>query len=186
MNQMKKLMVAASISMLASTFAQAQTEQEQSGLYVGAGLTQVKFGDDTPEPDNYLLNIGYNFNSNWAAEFQYTDSYSDADFSYVDEEIAVSGDMSLSTTAIYGVYRSSGPLYFKAKAGFMDAEAKFNASFTEGENTISGSNSESESGWAAGVGAGYRFGAANIELDYIVTDSKIDIDFAAISFNYAF
>jgi hypothetical protein len=187
MNQMKKLMVVASISMLASAFAQAQTEQEQTGFYVGAGVTQVKLSDGAPEPDNYQLNIGYNFNSNWAAEFQYTDSYSEGDYSYMDEDDLIEGDLSLSSTAIYGVYRSSGPLYFKAKAGFMDAEASVNERITfEGGATMSGSGSGSESGWAAGIGAGYRFGPASVELEYTTTDSDLDIDFTAISFNYAF
>lgn len=184
---MKNMIVATSLGLLLSGVVQAQTEQGNTGFYLGAGLAHLNPGDDDADaPDNFVLHFGYHFNSNWAAEFQYSDSYKDAESSVNFEDFSSHAESSINTKTFFAVYRSSEPLYFKAKAGFMDAEADYDVTYTSFGESASISGSDSENGWAAGVGLGYRFGNLSIELDHTLTDSDLDIDFTVVSFNYAF
>lgn len=118
---------------------------------------------------------------------------------------------SIETTALYGVYRTSGDFYLKAKAGAISVDASLTATpdyyaFTwidGGGNLFEGSvtdkdegfgevarewrstQSERETEFSAGLGAGYKFGNSFFaELEYTRVDS--DLDYYSLGINYLF
>lgn len=197
---LKKVLPTAVALVLASGVCAAQTEQSKLGFFLGGGINTIDTNSDIPEPDNFFVQAGYGFSENWSVELQYSDSYKDGsvneDFEvyvaeindYVDTNAKV--DLSFQTTSVFVAYRSTGSFYWKAKAGFMDAQATADVKATaryQGQSfTESSSESTSESGWAAGAGVGYSFGSSAIELEYLTTDDKIEIDSIALSYNYWF
>lgn len=203
---MKKLALVVALGTLASV-AVAQ-DAGKSGFYVGAGLMNVSGPTSLAEPKNYFFELGYSFNQSYGVEFQYSDSYSETSFddsftTFVDAPVNGlvdydgSTDISLQTTALFGTYRTNGNVYFKAKAGFMKRQNTLDLSYdyvvTTGANagdsgSISDSDdSNSENGWAAGLGGGFKFGATSaLELEYVTTQDKIDLDFITLSYKYGF
>lgn len=132
-------------------------------------------------------------------------------FPYAQAEIDMNIDASIETTAIYGVYRSSGNVYVKAKAGYLKEEATFTSKINSLDFYVVDSNyqetefslakgdegfedfsreaqisvSESESGFSAGLGAGYKFNDRFFsELEYTMVSE--DLDMYSLSINYAF
>jgi hypothetical protein len=128
--------------------------------------------------------------------------------SYAD--IGIRMDADVETLALYGVYRSSGKFYLKAKAGGVSAKASIKAAVSsfdfrwlEGNgNVIEGSvepgmegfdmmaedfvvtESERDTEFSAGLGVGYRIdGNFMSELEYTVID---DVDYISLGINYAF
>lgn len=132
-------------------------------------------------------------------------------YPYVEVDVSLGADVNVETTAIYGVYRSSGDLYVKAKAGYLREKSTltmransydltayvsdgdpFRFSAKRGDNNfdaldlgLSEKISESESGFSGGVGVGYKFTASLFsELEYTMLND--DLDFYSLSINYAF
>lgn len=194
----KKAIPTAMILLSVSATCVAENEEAKIGFFAGGGINSVKFARDLPDPDNYFLQLGYGFTENWSAELQYSDSYNEGSSSQVMTSfIPETGsmfniNMDLETThkvlSAFLAYRSSGDFYWKAKAGFMDSDTTFTAHGStthEGEVIRKhGSSSWSESGWAAGIGAGYGFASSSIELEYITSDDEIDS--VALGYNYWF
>jgi hypothetical protein len=79
-------------------------------------------------------------------------------------------DVSVDTQAIYGVFRSAGPIYLIAKAGVLREEVKI------------GPLSDSESGSSLGLGVGFSVGVAQLELEY----PQIEKDIAYLSLGVRF
>lgn len=197
---LKKVVPTAMVLLLASGVCSAQTEQSKKGFFLGGGINTVDTNSDIPEPDNYFVNLGYGFTENWSFELQYSDSYKDGSSNemfemYIEEigdfvDVDAKTDLSVQMTSAFLAYRSTGDFYWKAKAGYMDAKVTADVTATvsfEGESFAeSASESASESAWAAGVGFGYSFGSSAIELEYLTTDDKIEIDSIALSYNYWF
>lgn len=132
-------------------------------------------------------------------------------YPFAEASVDINVDAGIETTAIYGVYRSSGNVYFKAKAGYLREKATFAASinaldfyvvssfaapmeftltkddegFKDFDNQELGSMSESDSGFSGGLGLGYnlnhRFFA---EVEYTLVED--DVDFYSLSINYTF
>lgn len=205
---MKKLALAVCLAGISSlAIAQGQSV-DRSGWYASGGLAKVSGSDEAPEPTNYILSVGFNFTNSFGVEVQYSDSISDdsvnLDYSITESVDGVgivdyyfdNSDVSLNTAAIFGTYTFGGNLYGKVKAGFMKAEyvseVNFDFDIRSGQFAgETGSSSveieESESGWAAGIGGGYQFNANSaIELEYLTTADKIDVDFIALSYKYSF
>lgn len=132
-------------------------------------------------------------------------------YPFAEVNIDMHVDAEIETTAIYGVYRSSGNLYFKAKAGYLREKATFTASvnaldfyvvtsfdapmeftLTKNDEALKdfgdqtpGSASESDSGFSGGLGLGYKFSNRFFsELEYTMLND--DLDFYSLSVNYAF
>jgi hypothetical protein len=193
---MKKIIITTCISLFISASGLAYADSSANNFYVGAGFNRVDLGyNDNPDglignPKNYLLDAGYNFTSNYAVEIQYSDSYKDSAIPYRTGDFTTTpptfynraAEMSLQTSAIYGVYRSSNNLFWKAKIGYM----RNKVSIKDNHPAFPFHTSFSESNWAAGLGAGYRFGRSSIELEYTTTDDEINIDFTSLAYNYAF
>lgn len=75
---------------------------------------------------------------------------------------AVGGqDVSVSTQALYGVFRSAGPFYLIGKVGMLREEVEI------------GGHSETDTGASVGAGLGISLGIARIELEYTQIESDI-------------
>jgi hypothetical protein len=210
-----KISVITCIGLLISASGLAYAEEAANTFYVGAGFNKTDLGSNTDphtpspitNPKNYVLDAGYNFTSNYAIEAQYSDSYEKASIQYRAGNFTITPpisyiatvESSLQTSAIYGVYRSSSNLFLKAKIGFMNT--KF--TLTNDDLLHPTSDSYSKSNWAAGLGAGYKFGRSGIELEYTttgidynvnlevtdviyITTEKINMSFTSLVYNYTF
>jgi len=147
-------------------------EEKTSDYYLGASTGIIKFESSTKDPVNASLNLGYNFSNTWALEGQYSKSIRDGEIDRNKVNI-INGnyDYDLESIAAYGVYRSSGKMYVKAKAGLV-------------YNDIGGYSS-TELGFGAGVG--FRITdntATNIELEATVIDQKTT--YYSIGVNFGF
>lgn len=132
-------------------------------------------------------------------------------FPFAVMDVTVNVDASIETSAIYGVYRSSGDLYFKVKAGYLSEKttltispsafdfyaevigndpivfsaAKGDEAFDDFGELPSEKVSEKESDFSAGVGVGYKLTNRFFsELEY--TRLNDDLDFYSLSINYTF
>lgn len=133
-------------------------------------------------------------------------------YSYAQMDINMNIEASIETSAIYGVYRSTGNLYFKAKAGYLKEETtitgkataidlfamggigvdNIDVSLAEGDDGfeefgggVAESATESESGFSAGLGVGYKFSDRFFsELEYTALND--DLDMYSLSINFAF
>jgi outer membrane immunogenic protein len=107
----------------------------------------------------------------------------DAEFEYMQAEVE-SDDLSISdieidtdTVALYGVYRTAGDLYFKAKLGILSEDASV-------KSIYGGSSSGRDTGLSAGLGGGYHFSYFSIEGEY--TPIEEGVDFIGVGLNYYF
>lgn len=124
------------------------------GGFVGAPITRVAQGT-------------------FSGEVEATTSVIKGDINY----LGVSGHWGVTTLAGYGVFRTNGPIYFKAKAGYL---------FENGTFSIAGSPytyGGSDSGASFGVGGGMHLGGGHsIELEYTIIDS--DINFLSVGYKF--
>lgn len=133
-------------------------------------------------------------------------------FPYAEMSMDMDLEASIETSAIYGVYRSNGNLYFKVKAGYLKNEVTMTGKATALDFYVMGANgaetaefslaegdegfeefagesqqtaSESESGFSAGVGVGYKLTERFFsELEYTALND--DLDMYSLSINVAF
>ncbi len=155
----------------------------------------------------------------WAEMEAYNPSWEDgvaqSMYPYAVIDLHAKVDANIETTAIYGVYRTSGDLYFKVKAGYLREESTLTIYSTSfdffapiGENwtpndpvvfSINKSDeyydvfvqedsvkaSESESGFSGGLGVGYKFNS-RIFSELEYVMLNDDLDLYSLSINYAF
>jgi hypothetical protein len=79
-------------------------------------------------------------------------------------------DVSVNTQAVYGAFRTAGPVYLIAKAGVLRKELEV------------GSASTTDNGLAGGVGVGFSVGVAQLELEYTVVDQ--DTSYASLGVRF--
>jgi hypothetical protein len=70
--------------------------------------------------------------------------------------------VSIDTQAIYGVFRTAGPVYLIGKAGLLREDVE-----------IEGLGSDDDTGLAAGIGVGFSLGVAQLELEYTLVEEDI-------------
>jgi len=139
---------------------------ENDGLYIGVKSGSLDIdasGLDADTPKGVVLGyqsgvLGVEFEANFA----------DIDYEFFGNR----GSFDYKTLALYGVYRSEGDFYLKAKAGIINQEIK--SSFFK----------EDDTGFSAGIGAGARLGSVSLEAEYTVLDS--DVNFFSIGANFHF
>jgi len=135
-----------------------------------AGIKAGSMNVDSPDFSNATnigVVVGYNFSKNLAVEGELTTSSSDG-------TLEDSYNYSIDTYALYAAGRWGDKAYFKVKGGFLNEKIKSDYGFAE-----------SDSGFSAGIGGGYRFSdKASLELEY--TKIETDVDFISLGFNYAF
>jgi len=79
-------------------------------------------------------------------------------------------DVTVNTQAIYGAFRTAGPVYLIAKAGVLRKQLDV------------GSDSTTDSGLAGGVGIGLSVGVAQLELEYTLVDQ--DTSYASLGVRF--
>ncbi|WP_323814205.1 outer membrane beta-barrel protein [Cellvibrio sp. NN19] len=132
-------------------------------------------------------------------------------FPFAVADMTMKFDVNVETTAIYGVYRSGGDLYVKAKAGYLSEKSTLTAVAESIDMYIAVANgdpiefsanssdeefddlaaetkqkaSETSSDFSAGLGVGYKFTSHVFsELEYTMLND--DLDFYSLSINWAF
>jgi hypothetical protein len=90
--------------------------------------------------------------------------------SSIDDGSYAGQDVSIDTQAVYGVFRTAGPVYFIAKLGMLR------------EDVTIGSVSDDDTGSSAGLGVGFSIGLAQFEVEY--TQIEDDVDFLSVGFRF--
>lgn len=146
-----------------------------ANLYFGVKGGAMKVSDDIAFDDasNAGILLGGDIgDSGLAVEGEITSTVS------AGSHRSISGaELEIFTLAGYGVFRSSGPVYFKGKAGLLFEYLSVTgfAFPLEGE----------AAGVSLGVGGGVRLGnRAQLELEYTVIEK--DIDFLSLGVNFSF
>lgn len=123
------------------------------GAKTGPMLMDVSgFSDAT----NTGVVVGYDIGAvvaDLALEGEVTTTTGDGKFS--------NAKVSLDTQALYLAFRTGGPIYFKAKGGFVN------------EDLTIGNVSTSDSGVSYGVGLGFGIGIAQLEVELTTIDKDI-------------
>ena len=161
---MMKKVLAAAVMLGCSISVQAS-----EGGYFGtvAGLMKTSINGDSPF--NAGVRAGYNWNSGFGLEGEYTTSLVDGEASYG----SFNWDYSISTLGVYGTYRSQGDIYFKGRLGVLNESVDF-----EGEK-------ESDSGLSAGLGLGFSFSEnVNLEAEYTLVEEDVDFWSGTLVFRF--
>lgn len=115
------------------------------------------------DPVNAGAVFGTNRGAGWGFEGEVTTTLSDGEFFGL--------DVSVTTVAGYGAYRSEGDTYFKGKLGVAHEEVEI------------GSVSDDDNGASYGLGVGWRqFNGSMIELEYTIVED--DVNFLSLGFNF--
>jgi len=83
---------------------------------------------------------------------------------------ALGFDVDVDTQALYLAFRTGGPIYFKAKGGFVNEEVSI------------GPVSTSDTGVSYGIGLGFGIGIAQLELE--LTTIEQDIAFFSVGVQF--
>lgn len=135
-------------------------------LYFGAKTGKAVVDDSSVSKDatNTGVLIGYELGvvlGDLAVEGEYTTTTGDG-------EITGGAKLSFDTMAAYLAFRTAGPIYFKARGGFLQ--------FDNDGNT--------DSGPSYGIGLGFGIGITQLELEY--TQSSLDTNVAYVSLGIQF
>jgi hypothetical protein len=179
-----------------------------------------QYSKSTKDADAKLVVENIDVSEAWWAELeQYDPGWSggvaQSIFPYATIDVTTNIKASIETAAIYGVYRSSGDLYFKLKAGYLREDSTLTISpsafefyspvaenvtpnepvmfsskkgddnFDAYVGDFSGDVSESESDFSAGVGVGYKFNDRFFS-ELEYTALNDDLDMYSLSINFAF
>ncbi len=79
-------------------------------------------------------------------------------------------DVSINTQAVYGAFRTAGPVYLIAKAGLLREEVDI------------GGYSSTDTGLAGGIGLGFSLGVAQLELEYTMVEQDVSYLSAGVRF----
>ena len=156
MRQMKTFVLVALLGLVAAAPASA-------GWFFGAKTGPMIIDvNGVSDPVNTGVVVGYDIGAvvaDLALEGELTTTTGDG---------KISGNkVNLDTAALYLAVRTGGPIYLKAKGGFLQA-----------------SGDVDESGASYGIGVGFGIGIAQLELEY--TQTSIDPDLAFISVGVQF
>lgn len=189
------------VLLLLGSASMANAEVHTKGAYLGLGFGFVDVGgieaDITEVSGNQgNLVLGYSFGQ-FSIEFEH--ARGEADGGEINERRSLLGGWISTDTVdvkskaslygLYGVYRTSGKFYFKARLGISHND--IDTSIEKASRTLSSNSASSFSvgdssfELSFGAGAGYRFKAISIELEYIKVGS--DISYAnLLSLKYHF
>lgn len=164
------------VSAVALCLFAAAAQAQQHGLYLSAkaGSMDADFSGFDPAV-NIGVGIGYDVYSDrsgvWSAEGEFTTTVSDGD-------ISGGGEWDARTVSAYGVYRTPGDLYGKAKAGWTQQDVKRGG---VGGEPISANDSS----FSYGIGGGWRLNPSSaLELEY--TRATDDLNFLNIGYVFRY
>lgn len=151
MRQMKTVLLVGFLGLVAAAPASA------GGLYFGAKTGSMIIDSPAVKTDatNVGVLVGYELGvvlGDLAVEGELTTSASDGE----NKAAYGGGNFSVDTAAAYLAFRTAGPIYLKAKGGYLQ---------------VSG-DVKSDSGVSYGLGVGFGIGIAQLELEY--TQTAID------------
>ncbi len=172
-----KIFFRISMVVMSVLFFLPSAKAADSSWYVGlkAGQMMVDL-DGLDDATNGGVLVGYSF-GDFAIEAEYTTTLSEGDVTI----LGVPGEWDINTFAVYGVYRSSGNIYFKGKVGFLNEDVSINVNAFGTPISAAGSDSSA----SLGVGVGWRIPDSNsLELEYTIVEE--DIDFLSLGYNYHF
>ena len=137
------------------------------GLYLGVQAGAMN-NDRSGFDDSINLGavLGYEFLNVVLGDIAIEGGYSNT----VDQGNAPGGDWEIETLGAYGVFRSAGPIYIKAKAGVLRSDIK----------ATSGTNESTE--FSAGIGGGFSLGIAQFEVEYARIEE--DVSFLSLTLNF--
>lgn len=159
--------------LLAST---AEAQRSQYPLYVEAKIGFMDLDvSGFDEAINLGVVLGYELYSHsagmFSAEGEFTTTLSDGD-------TPGGGEWDVDTLAVFGVFRTSGNIYAKARAGFLDQDIKR----AGGTGTIPDAD---DSGFAYGIGGGWRINPTSaVEVEY--TAASDDLNFISAGYHMRF
>jgi len=150
MRQMKAVILVGLLGLVTAAPASAE------GFYFGAKTGMLVVDSSLVKDDaiNTGVMVGYEFGvvlGDLGVEAEYTTTTSDG-------EVDTGQNFDVDTTAAYLAFRSAGPIYFKAKGGYLE---------------VSG-DVEDDSGASFGVGIGFGIGIAQLEAE--ITQTSLDPD----------
>lgn len=154
------------ISLLSLGTAQAQGERP---FYFGVKMAQMTSDINALDPaTNAGVLVGIPLVADRAmsvsleGEFTSTVSKGDARLS------GYNGQWDINTLALYGALRSGGPVYFKAKAGYLSEDV----SISRPGVLATGS----DSGLSYGLGIGWRLsGGSRLEVEYTLVEKDVNM-----------
>ena len=156
---MLKNILAIALLSSVSTLSLAESDtanRVHAGVKLGGAISGL---DDFDNGNAFGFQLGFNFNNNFSAEFEYTKSNLDGPFDV---------ELDTSSFGVYGTYRSSGQVYFLGKVGFIDLDITFES------EQFSTSVSESETGLSYGIGGGYKItDSLGVEAEYTILDADL-------------
>ncbi|MCP4408707.1 MAG: hypothetical protein GY807_13260 [Gammaproteobacteria bacterium] len=145
-----------------------------------AGVTLGQVSTEESDTDNLGFVAGYSSSEGYGYEVFYLKTIEDDSASVS----GFSGDISTDVWGIFGVYKSSGDIYFKGKFGYgvvsVDIDVDGGGKFED-----------SESDFAFGLTVGARLGPGDLELSYTMlpdlddfdgTDVEADTDVIALNY----
>ena len=147
---------------------------DEEGPYIGIKTGPLNISRDLPFNNGFSVGglFGYEFaGSDFSFETEFTTTVSSPNGTSSNV-----GDLDVFTLGFYGVYRTSGDLYFKGKAGLVYEylNVDFRSLPLEGDGI----------GLSLGLGGGYRFNdALRAEVEY--TKLEADIDFFSLGLLYS-
>ncbi|PCJ30954.1 MAG: hypothetical protein COA99_17640 [Moraxellaceae bacterium] len=183
-----KNLVLLTFALLLSVSAHANIDNA-SYLGIGAGNLLVNRGDidsDVILGKDFIL--GYIFSNTVSLELAHTTGKK-SDVKASINDFPFEGDLRLKTTALYAVYRTTGPLFYLLKAGILQETVDLYVQYCGmigGSNTcISGTESSRDTGLSIGVGAGWRLGdSIAIESEFSIIEQ--DVNYLSFGLNYRF
>jgi len=132
---------------------------------VKTGTVVVDDASVKTDPTNVGIMVGYEQGlvlGDFAIEGEFTSTTNKGELKYG------AGKFKTDTRAVYAAFRSAGPFYLKAKAGFLHLD-------NEGST---------DSGASYGVGLGFGIGIAQLELE--LTRTAVDPEITFISLGVQF
>lgn len=143
---------------------------ENGGFALGLKAGVVDIGLSGVSSDTaFGFNLGYNFTETQSAELEYT----------MGSGSAGSVDIDVDSLALYWAYRSTGNVYFLAKAGVANVKGKIKS------NIELYNASGSDTGFSAGIGGGWRINDTfALEAEYTMLES--DANFYGLTARFSF
>ncbi|HEC20247.1 MAG TPA: hypothetical protein ENI97_13015 [Gammaproteobacteria bacterium] len=161
MRQMKVFVLVGLLSVIMVAPATA------GGLYFGAktGPMIVDSSMVKTDPTNVGVMVGYELGvvvGDLALEGEFTTSTSDGEYK------SGFGKFNLDTIAAYLAFRTAGPIYLKAKGGFLQVDE----------------DGSSDTGASYGVGVGLGVGIVQVELEYTQTSVDPSLSFLSVGVQF--
>ena len=153
---------------------------DKTGPYVGikGGQFQIDVGseDNVDDPSAFGFVAGFKFNRFIGLEFERNETDdADVEIWYGDTE-----KLSITTTALYFVFRTPGDVYFKVKSGFIREKVDASCVYC-----VSGDFAESDTGLSLGMGLGFMPSKSiSLEAEYTVIEEDVGYLSAGVNFHF--